>query len=172
MKVDRKNEDCRKWMANILKQCTMLLRVYGLKPDQVKGLLDGFLWALEGYEAKDVGDAFHLYLKSHEAMPTPSNIIRIIEDKGGIRMNQTVYIELKRKSREGYYMSREERAACEQFENESVKHHEPILDQFRNDRLMPVSNKVGEIAIQNTPQLGQDAQRVVEMVVSASRVAE
>ena len=86
--------------------------------------------------------------------------------------DQTVYIELKRKSREGYYMSREERAACEQFENESVKHHEPILDQFRNDRLMPVSNKVGEIAIQNTPQLGQDAQRVVEMVVSASRVAE
>ena len=66
-------------MAAILEQCFDTLKTYGREPESLGNMHKAFLLALEDYKNEDIHGAFIEYLKTSNEIPTPSDIIQIIE---------------------------------------------------------------------------------------------
>lgn len=60
-------------------QCYETLRVYGKEPGQIKTIVRTFLMLLGEYPLLRVRAAFLGWMKTHNEMPTPADIIGIIE---------------------------------------------------------------------------------------------
>lgn len=76
----------REWTGNekaalsqILGRVCALQRQYGKSPDDLETLVEGFAWALEGYPLKTVSKAIATYVRSHPDIPTPADIIKILD---------------------------------------------------------------------------------------------
>lgn len=56
-----------------------LQKQFGKTPSQLNNIVDGFLWALQGYPIDRIIDGFRQYIRRKSDMPTPSDIINIID---------------------------------------------------------------------------------------------
>lgn len=54
-------------------------RQYGKTEKELETLVDGFIWALEGYLIDDVMKALKHFVRADPNIPTPSDVIKIIE---------------------------------------------------------------------------------------------
>jgi hypothetical protein len=55
-----------------------LQRTYGKSPEDLKTLVEGFNWGLQGHKFEEVEQAFHEYVKTSPNVPTISEILEII----------------------------------------------------------------------------------------------
>lgn len=65
--------------AAMLSKVFDLQKQFGKTPSQLNNIVDGFLWALQGYPIDRIIDGFRQYIRRKSDMPTPSDIINIID---------------------------------------------------------------------------------------------
>ena len=54
-------------------------KAYGKTQAEFETLVEGFAWALAGYELSEVVRAFRSYVVSHSDIPAPADIIRLVQ---------------------------------------------------------------------------------------------
>jgi hypothetical protein len=81
----------------MIAQCYDGLKVYGKTPEQLTNTIKLFALALADHHIGDVQAAFVAYLKNHQEIPTPSDIIGYIRRKGRPPLDRSVYIGLCQK---------------------------------------------------------------------------
>lgn len=76
------------------------LKTYGKDRSQLKQLTTMFLWALADYPYSKIQNALRFYAKNYNEMPTPADIVSIIERNGKPPFDKTVYVGLRQKPKE------------------------------------------------------------------------
>lgn len=66
---------------------------YGKTAEELETLVDGFAWALDGYEMPDIMAAFGIYIRKKSDIPAPADIIKIMEKEKERRMVEEPSIE-------------------------------------------------------------------------------
>lgn len=69
----------KKSLAIIIGRVFDLQKQFGKQTTQLETIVEGFLWAMEGYPPADVVRGFAEYIRRHSDMPTPSDIVKIID---------------------------------------------------------------------------------------------
>lgn len=78
--IDRTlNERSKMQLAEILSQICALQKNYGKTQTELETLVEGFSWALAGYSMRQIIPAMRKYVLNNSDIPSPSDIIRIIE---------------------------------------------------------------------------------------------
>lgn len=92
-------------IARVIGRVFDLQKQYGKTTSQLETIVDGFLWALAGYSVEQVTDGFRKYISRKSDMPTPADIINIIDPiKEPWRPDKSYYIKLQEIfKREGPY---------------------------------------------------------------------
>jgi hypothetical protein len=78
-----------KRIAQILVDCFLCLNTYGREPEYLETAVRVFSRVLAEYDADKVEAAFTKWMKTSSAMPTPADIVGIIERRGEPRYNET-----------------------------------------------------------------------------------
>ena len=78
----------------MLQQCFQTLRIYGKEPEALESVLAMFRLVLADYEMGEITDAFRIWLKRSNEMPTPADIAGIIERRGKPPLERAVYIAI------------------------------------------------------------------------------
>ena len=74
---------------DLQKQC-------GKQVGQLENIIDGFCWAMQSYSAQDVIHGFGQYILRNSDMPTPSDIVKIIDPQPAPwKPDKAFYISLK-----------------------------------------------------------------------------
>ena len=81
-------------LGTMLEQCYDILNIYGKQPEQLTNINLAFQMVLAPYKEIDIRKAFHIWLKRYDRMPTPSDIVRLIERKGKPPLDKAIYIKL------------------------------------------------------------------------------
>lgn len=76
------------------------MKTYGKDATQLDSIAKMFKWALGDYPYDKIHDAFAFYAKHYSEMPTPADIISIIERNGKPPFDKTVYVGLRQKPKE------------------------------------------------------------------------
>ena len=66
-------------MATILYQCFQCLRLYGREPEALESTVAMFQLVLGDYSIDQIRRGFAEYLKRNNEMPTPADIVNIID---------------------------------------------------------------------------------------------
>ena len=90
----------QKVLAVMLQQCFQALRVYGKEPESLASVIAMFRLVLADYAVGSITDAFRIWLKRSNEMPTPADIASIIERGGKPPLERAVYVSLSRKAAE------------------------------------------------------------------------
>lgn len=79
------------------------------------------------FDYETVRAAFGKYLQVGATMPTPADIVKIIEPPVEVpQFSATVFIDIKRRTREGQFITKAEKQYCEDFISSKVNN--PIVD--------------------------------------------
>jgi hypothetical protein len=87
-------------LANSIEVFYDTLRTYGKDAGQMENLTKMFRWALADYPYAKIKEAMVFYAKHYSEMPTPADIISIIERNGKPPFDKTVYVGLRQKPKE------------------------------------------------------------------------
>lgn len=96
----RTDSDGQKALAVMLQQCFQTLRIYGKEPEALESVIAMFRLVLADYSVGAITDAFRIWLKRSNEMPTPADIASIIERGGKPPFERAVYVNLSRKAAE------------------------------------------------------------------------
>ena len=113
----RTDSEGQKALAVMLQQCFQTLRVYGKEPEALESVIAMFRLVLADYPMDNVTEAFQVWLKRSNEMPTPADIANIIERGGKPPLERAVYVAIgkrdpvTRTSEEWAYMREFEAAA-------------------------------------------------------------
>lgn len=92
---------------------------FGKNEADLETLVDGFCWILGDYDTSLVFNGFREYLSNNNNIPTPADIIQIInprpKPKPKRNWSSTAFIDIKRRSREGQFITDAEKQYCEDF---------------------------------------------------------
>lgn len=104
-------------LTRLVTTCYEALNVYGKTPEQLEAIIALFQMDLEDYEYSVVRQAFKIYRKTNSTMPTPADIIKIIEPpKQERKWCGATYIQLCKRKRENQFMLDRELAYIADFE--------------------------------------------------------
>ena len=87
----------KKALATMLYQCFQTLRLYGREPEALEGTVAMFQMILAEYAFDDIAQAFRVFLKRHTEMPTPADIVGLIERDGWPALDRAIYIALQKR---------------------------------------------------------------------------
>ena len=87
-------------MAVMLHQCSQALRVYGKEPEALESVIALFRLVLADYAMGAITDAFCIWLKRSNEMPTPADIAGIIERDGKPPLDRAVYVAIGKRMAE------------------------------------------------------------------------
>lgn len=106
-------------VIEMVTQCFNSLNVYGKTSDQLPGIIKMFILVLADYPLEKISKGFADYLKRNSVMPTPADIVNIIDPpKEQWKPDWSVYRALKKKvQQDGYYLYGSERLFVEKCEN-------------------------------------------------------
>lgn len=69
----------KKSLAIIIGRVFDLQKQFGKQTAQLETIVEGFLWVMEGYAPAEVARGFAEYIRRHSDMPTPCDIVKIID---------------------------------------------------------------------------------------------
>lgn len=72
-------------------------QTFGKDPEQMNNLTKLFLFTLADYPYELISKALRFFIKHNKEMPTPSDIVNIIERDGKPPFDKAVYITLMKK---------------------------------------------------------------------------
>lgn len=75
-------------------------KTYGKQPEQLNATVKLFQMVLADYAWPDIEAAFKVYVKRSGEMPTPHDIVDLIERKGLPPLERSVYVNLCKKAAE------------------------------------------------------------------------
>jgi len=84
----------------MLFQCFAALKVYGKQPEELAAVNAMFQLVLSDYPMADIRKAFAVYLKRHNDLPAPADVVQIIERDGKPPLERSVYIAISKKEPE------------------------------------------------------------------------
>lgn len=84
----------------MLFQCFAALKVYGKQPEEMAAVNAMFQLVLSDYPMADIRNAFATYLKRHNDLPAPADIVQIIHRDGKPPLERPVYIAISKKEPE------------------------------------------------------------------------
>lgn len=76
------HQPSKKTVIEMVKNCFYTLNTFGKPPEALESITENFLFALADYRITLIKDAFVKYLKTSGNMPTPIDIITIINGLG------------------------------------------------------------------------------------------
>lgn len=98
--------------------CFDTLKTYGKTFEQLDSIIKLFELVLKEYDIKTIEEAFLRYVQSESEMPTPHDIIKIIDpSKNRLKWDSEVFKEIKRKMRDDCYVSEDEIKYCNNYMN-------------------------------------------------------
>lgn len=83
-------------MAAMVTTCFEALKVYGKTAEQLESVVGLFGLALADYPIAKIRAAFGVYIKRHTELPTPADIVQIIERDGKPPFERSVYISISK----------------------------------------------------------------------------
>ncbi len=97
----------------------LVLKTYGKQSEDIGLIADVFLDFLSDFEPEKVIDAFKKHIRTSPEFPTPSDIIKIIQNKTKDRdmPNHAIYRELCAKKRNGTDLTYSEDEYKKSYEN-------------------------------------------------------
>ncbi len=101
-------------VLGLLRICHDSLHSYGKTPEQLTNATFAFLMVLGEYEYKEVERAFTKYLSKESTVPTPADIVNIIEPKPEW-CSLTVKIIREKMSEGSTYVTNQERRYVEEY---------------------------------------------------------
>lgn len=101
-----------------VKDCMQVLNTYGKKDFDYLPVLKVFMERLGHYESEQLNAAFDKYIRNRSEFPTPSDIINVIENKP--KLDQAVYNNLLKKSRDGGFLSDSEYDYIYHYEEKTI----------------------------------------------------
>ncbi len=109
-------------LSKALEIVCALQKQYGKTPHELGVLVDGFAWRLEKYPVQDVIGAIGQYIDSNADIPSPADIMAIINPPPAPpeKLSTALYIELKKRAIHGY-ISPDERDFCQRFETQETQ---------------------------------------------------
>lgn len=87
-------------MTEMLTQCFRALKLYGRDADDFDAINAMFQLVLADYPIDKIKQAFAVYLKRHNELPAPADIVQIIERDGKPPLERAVYIAISKKQPE------------------------------------------------------------------------
>ncbi len=113
-----KDIEGKKKLTRLITACYEALNIYGKSPEQLEAIIMLMQMTLGRFEYEVVKEAFGEYLQRGSIMPTPADIIKIIEPPIEPRKwCGATFIDIKRRWREGQFISTEEKKYCSDYVN-------------------------------------------------------
>lgn len=131
----------------LVRQCFDVLDVYGKTPEQLTNIIKAFVLQLSEYPYAAIRDAFRQYLKRNSKMPTPADIVNIIDPPKEVwEPDWAAYVALKKRvQRDGYYPYGSEREflkRCDEYAvRRAIESGEPVSEDERIARLIASGEK-------------------------------
>lgn len=97
-----------------------MLKKYGEAADATAMRDNGFQLILGEYPIEKVEKAFFQYLKTNSEIPTPADIVKII-DPSTQPLSPVFYMALKQKIQDGAYIMPEEKRYMQRFEDAELQ---------------------------------------------------
>lgn len=109
-------------LTRLVAACYEALNVYGKSPEQLEASIMLMQMTLGRFDYEKVRDAFSKYLQYGATMPTPADIIKIIEPPVEPRKwCGATFVDIKRRTREGQFITNAENKYCEDFIQARIK---------------------------------------------------
>lgn len=116
-------------MSALLLFCFDTLDTFGKEPEQLENVDKLFQFTLQEFTIKEVKEAFQEYVKNNSVMPKPSDIVDIITGAKEKVWCSATFIDLRRRGREGQYLTPEERQYCDDFVAAKVEGNSKAIKQ-------------------------------------------
>jgi hypothetical protein len=127
----------QKSLVVMLSNCFDALKSYGKEPEQLEGIVRLFKVVLGRYTWESIESAFLSHLSSSEDMPTPANIVAFIDsDKSDKKWCSVTFLDIKRRIREGEYVTLEEKRYCEEFISSKVNDDESMYGAIKSSEVL------------------------------------
>lgn len=122
-------QERQRQLKMLLHTCYDILDNYGKDISQLQRMGEIFILLLGKYEIEPVKMAFMKYMQNYTIMPKPADIIKILEPKSEpIKFCATTFIDIKRRQREGQFITQAETTYCQDFINSKVNGEDPALE--------------------------------------------
>ena len=106
----------KKKLTRLVTACYEGLNIYGKSPEQLEAIIMLMQMTLGRFDYEVVREAFGRYLQHGATMPTPADIIKIIEPPVVPRKwCGATFIDIKRRSRENQFITNAEKKYCDDF---------------------------------------------------------
>lgn len=133
------SDQARKQLAKLINQLFKILNIYGKKPEDIADIVAGFCFVLSDYDIESVTDAFKMHLRKSSVMPTPADIVAIIEPPvAPVRWSATAFIDIKRRWREGQFITDKEKKYCESYVSAQINE---VQSEERKSALLQVKKE-------------------------------
>ncbi len=107
-RIQTSDEDQKK-LTRLVTACYEGLNLYGKSPEQLEASIMLMQMTLGRFQYEVVREAFSIYLQSGSNMPTPADIIKIIEPPiPEKKWCKVTFLEIKQKRRENAFTTRAE----------------------------------------------------------------
>jgi len=129
--VDAQNE-----LTALLTHTYIIQKKYGEQADHVKVRDDNFQRKLGRFCFDDVEQAFEAYTNHKNDIPSPADIINILEPTPPI-FREAMFIGIKQKSKSGSYVSSDEWKYCSHYEQQELDKMEAWERQVKRVKATP-----------------------------------
>jgi hypothetical protein len=110
---------CQSDLIDLVTQCFDSLNNFGKTNQALPNIIKFFIVKLKKYPFEKVYEAFDEWTDRHSTMPTPADIINIIEPLP--EYSKTLYISLCEKKKNDIYLSPQQRQFMAEFEKHEIK---------------------------------------------------
>lgn len=107
-------------LSHVLGQVFVAQKTYGKPAEEIIALVNVFSLVLADYPMDDVIAAILKYIKRNPDVPSPSDIANII-DPPPEALSSVLYMEIRRKQRDNIYVTPEQRAFCQAYEQQELR---------------------------------------------------
>jgi hypothetical protein len=134
-------------VALLVRQCFDVLDTFGKTPEQLTNIIKAFVTQLSEYPYDHVRTAFRQYLKRNSKMPTPADIVNLIDPpKEEWKPDWSAYNALKKRvQRDGYFPYGSEKEflrLCDEYaKKRALASVEPASEEERTARLIATGEK-------------------------------
>jgi hypothetical protein len=94
------DQNGRETLTVMLSQSFRALKLYGREPEDFEAINAMFQLVLADYPIDKIKQAFAVYLKRHNELPAPADLVQIIERDGKPPLERAVYISISKKEPE------------------------------------------------------------------------
>jgi len=118
--ISDSEEDSLK-LTRLVTTCYEALNTYGKTPEQLEAVIAVMQMDLEDYTYSVVRQAFKIYRRTKSAMPTPADIINIIDPPvPKKKFCKVAFLDIKRQQREGAFVTAAEKQYIADFMDAAV----------------------------------------------------